>query len=269
MSVRAAALLTLAAVPDDGLFLADVPEPLCVGPPDRQFLFGGIALAAAIEAMERRTGRPAIFASAQFLTQARPSDPLRLEAGIVADGRLVRQCGVTAWQQGAPFLHVHGACGGRDDAVEYRGAAMPVVPPPDACAGRSVARRLSSNLNALLEFRLASGAIPDRADWEGSGGTGLACWIRARCGAPLDHLLLAVIADCAALALDGALGRPTSGSSLDNVIRFLAEPAGEWVLAAMKVDGIHQGIAHVTTQLFSEQGVPLAVATQTMRLRTG
>ena len=269
MSGQAAALLTLASGAKEGVCLAEVPEPLCVGRPGHQFLFGGIGLAAAIDAMERRTGRPAIFASAQFLTQARPGDALCFDTAIVADGRMVRQCHVTASRDGAAFLHVHGACGGRDDAAAYRGVAMPMVPPPDACAGRSVARRLSSNLNALLEFRLASGAIPDRADWTGPGGVDLACWTRARCGAGLDRLLLAVIADCAALALDGALGRPASGSSLDNNIRFLAEPTGAWVLAAMQVDGIHHGLAHVTTRLFSEQGALLAVAAQTMRLRSG
>src|SRR3546814_2908459 len=61
-------------------------------------------------------------------------------------------------------------------------------------------------------------------------------WGRSRKGARLDRRLLAVIADCAALALAGALGRPASGSSLDNAIRFLAEPVSEWTLARMRVE---------------------------------
>src|SRR3546814_16071356 len=82
-----------------------------------------------------------------------------------------------------------------------------------------------------------------------------------------DRRLLAVIADCAALALAGALGRPASGSSLDNAIRFLAEPVSEWTLARMRVEGIGNGIAHVSTRLFAQNGALLAVADQSMLLR--
>src|SRR3546814_20445142 len=91
---------------------------------------------------------------------------------------------------------------------------MPAVPPPEACPERSVARLLSSNLNALLEFRLAGGEFPDRAEWEGRGGIDLLCWVRSRNGARLDRPLLAVIAHRAALALAGALRRPTGGCTL-------------------------------------------------------
>lgn len=267
MPARAATLLALSVGADAGSLLAEVPESLCVGPPEHRFLFGGIALAAAIEAMERRTGRSALFASAQFLTWARPGDAISFETEIVADGRMVRQCRVTGRCGQRAFLHVQGACGGRDAAIANRDAAMPAVPPPDACPGRSLAWRLSTNLNALLEFRVASGAIPHRTGWTGPGGVDLACWIRPRCGAPLDRGWLTVVADCAFLALDDALGPSTRGSSLDNAIRFIASPIGEWVLAAMHVDGGENGIAHIATRLFSEDGMLLAVAGQTMRLR--
>src|SRR3546814_19071636 len=105
---------------------------------------------------------------------------------------------------------------------------MPAVPPPEACPERSVARLLSSNLNALLEFRLAGGEFPDRAEWEGRGGIDLLCWVRSRNGARLDRRLLAVIADYAPLALAGALGRPARGSRPDNAIPFLAAPVSAW-----------------------------------------
>jgi acyl-CoA thioesterase len=269
MMPRRAPLLALRAGEGDARFTAGVPEPLCVGPPGRQFLFGGIALAAAIEAMERRTGLPAIFASLQFIAQTRPGDRLRFDVVLAADGRSVRQCGVTGWCGEALFVQGHGACGRRDAAVLHQGVVRPAVAPPAACPERSVARLLSSNLNALLEFRLAEGEFPDRAGWTGPGDAELSCWIRPRDGAPLDRRRLAVIADCAALALPGALGRPASGSSLDNMIRFTAAPAGTWVLARMRVEGIGDGVAHVATHLFAEDGALLAVAGQSMLLRTG
>lgn len=269
MTPRRAPLLALRAGEGDARFTTDVPEPLCVGPPGRQFLFGGIALAAAIEAMERRTGLPAIFASLQFIAQARPGDRLHFDADLAADGRSTRQCGVTGRCGEALFVQGHGACGRRDDAAQHQGAPPPAVAPPDACPERSVARLLSSNLNALLEFRLAEGEFPDRAGWTGPGGADLACWVRPRDDARLDRRRLAVIADCAALALAGALGRPASGSSLDNMIRFTAEPTGMWALVRMRVEAIGDGVAHVATRLFAQDGTLLAVAGQSMLLRTG
>src|SRR3546814_1130806 len=90
------------------------------------------------------------------ISKVRPGDRLRFDAALAADGRTARQCGITGWCGDTLFLQGHGACGGRDDLAAHQGAAMPAVPPPEACPERSVARLLSSNLNALLEFRLRS-----------------------------------------------------------------------------------------------------------------
>ena len=46
---------------------------VCVGPSDNLFMFGGVGLASAIGAMERTTGRPLIWATAQYLSYARPA----------------------------------------------------------------------------------------------------------------------------------------------------------------------------------------------------
>lgn len=271
MVVSASALLDLAVAPDSGAFMATVPPHLCVGRSDRPFLFGGVAFAACIEAMERAAQSPAIFASAQFIAAARAGDDLRIEPEIVADGRSVRQCRVTALCGDRPFLQVYGACGGQDAAAVAQGPRMPIVAPPGACPERSVARLLSSNIQSLFEFRLAGGELPDRAGWTGEGdadgGGELLCWVRPRGGAAIDRRTMAVIADCAALALPGALGRQASGSSLDNMIRFVADPAEDWVLAAMRVDGVRGGLAHIATRLFSPDGTLLATAGQSMLLR--
>lgn len=47
-------------------------DEVCVGPPDNLFMYGGIGLASAIAAMERTCGRPVIWATAQYLSYARP-----------------------------------------------------------------------------------------------------------------------------------------------------------------------------------------------------
>ena len=54
------------------------PE-LCVGPPGQMFMFGGVGLASAIAAMEGTTGRPLIWATAQYLSYARPPSVVDLD----------------------------------------------------------------------------------------------------------------------------------------------------------------------------------------------
>lgn len=259
------ALLELTPGAPPGSWRTTVPQHLCVGSGERTFLFGGIALAACIEAMERECGAPALYAAGQFLSAARAGDELRFSAR--GEGGSLRQCSFEADRDGPVFLRGIGGCGRRGEATTHQGTLAPALPAPPDCPERSVARLLSSNIQALLEFRLAAGVLPDRAGWTAPGGQDLACWVRARDGSPLDRRLLAVMADCAALAVPGALGRPASGSSLDNTIRFTAPPQGEWALAATRVEAVRDGLVHTRTRLFAQDGTLLALASQTMVLR--
>src|SRR5207244_1998641 len=61
----------------------------------RGFLFGGCGLAAAIAALEAATGRPAIWATAQYLAHARPPAVLEVAVTVAASGRQVTQARAT------------------------------------------------------------------------------------------------------------------------------------------------------------------------------
>jgi hypothetical protein len=54
-------------------------------------LFGGCGLGAAIEVMEQATGRPCIWATAQFLSYARPPSVLELEVVEAVRGHQISQ----------------------------------------------------------------------------------------------------------------------------------------------------------------------------------
>ena len=54
-------------------FTLPVSGEACVGPPNRQFLMGGVNLGAAITALEQSIGRPLVWATAQYLSFAQPS----------------------------------------------------------------------------------------------------------------------------------------------------------------------------------------------------
>ena len=59
----------LARTDDSDVWQLPVVPALCSG---RGTLFGGCGLGAAIEALERTTGRPLVWATAQYLSYARP-----------------------------------------------------------------------------------------------------------------------------------------------------------------------------------------------------
>src|SRR5450631_1940567 len=54
-------------------------------------LFGGCGLGACIEVMEQVTGRPCIWATAQYLSYARPPSILELDALEVVRGHQISQ----------------------------------------------------------------------------------------------------------------------------------------------------------------------------------
>src|ERR1700679_1270805 len=64
--------ISLTATHNPHRWYLPLEDSLCVGPPQRSFMFGGVGLAAAIQAMERTCKRPVIWATAQYLSFARP-----------------------------------------------------------------------------------------------------------------------------------------------------------------------------------------------------
>ena len=244
-----------------------IPEHLCVGSSAEPFLYGGSGFAACIAAMEHITGLPAIFATVQFVDKGQSGQTISFAPEYVSVGNSIKQFKLAAHIDGRPFATLLGAVGGRSDPTQHQGLHAPMVPAIIASPEKSVARQISSNLNALFEFRLADGQLPDRRDWSGEIGRDTAYWIRKRSGAPMSRLDLPVIADLAAMALPSALGKPASGNSLDNMIRFACDPTEEWVLSYTRVASVQRGLTHIDTQIYSETGTLLAVASQSMILR--
>ena len=244
-----------------------IPEHLCVGSSAEPFLYGGSGFAACIAAMEHITGLPAIFATVQFVDKGQSEQTISFAPEYVSGGNSIKQFKLAAHIDGRPFATLLGAVGGRSDPTQHQGLHAPMVPAIMASPEKSVARQISSNLNVLFEFRLADGQLPDRRDWSGEIGRDTAYWIRKRSGAPMSRLDLPVIADLAAMALPSALGKPASGNSLDNMIRFACDPTEEWVLSCTRVASVQRGLTHIDTQIYSETGTLLAVASQSMILR--
>ena len=60
---------------------------ICVGATGSMFMFGGIGMASAVAAMERTCERPVIWATAQYLSFARPPSIVDLDVWRPADGK--------------------------------------------------------------------------------------------------------------------------------------------------------------------------------------
>src|SRR2546423_7801423 len=122
-------------------------------------LFGGCGLGACIEVMEQVTGRPTIWATAQFLSFARPPSVVELDVYEVVRGHQMSQARVIAHVGDTEILTVLGALGKRPLPLEGQWAARPAVPAPETCPPRPLMNHHDGTISDRLDARLA-GARP-------------------------------------------------------------------------------------------------------------
>src|SRR3954469_24410867 len=94
------------------------------------FLFGGCGLGAAIEALEGTTGRPLVWATAQYLSYATPGSILDIDVTVPVAGKAISQARAVAHVAEREILTVNAALGRRALPAEGSWARMPDVPPP-------------------------------------------------------------------------------------------------------------------------------------------
>ena len=249
--------------------LAVTPQ-LCVGHPDNLFLFGGAGMAAGLAAIEAATGRPTVWAAAQYLSYARPGQMLTLDVAVPVSGKYTSQARVVVRCGDDEILTVNAALGARPGAPEAQWATMPDVPPPAACPVMDYNWvRRADDINQYFEKRVAAGRFGAAQGEGGPSPDGIArLWLRMT-GAtqPVDRIALAVMADFLPSGIGNALGTAAGGNSLDNTIRFARAVASEWVLADLRIHAASQGFVHGRAHLFAQSGELLATASQSMILR--
>jgi acyl-CoA thioesterase len=248
-------------------FLA-LSESLCVGPPGSTFMFGGVGMAAAIGAMEGTCRRPVIWATAQYLSFAKPPSVVDLDVWAPASGHHTTQARVIAHVGDKEILTVNAALGARPGDISHQWARAPVVAAPEDCEESERWRSDHEDLHSRIEVRIARGRHARSSSPEGPSGDGrLILWMRPRGGQAVDATLLAIMADHVTSGIGSALGRNAGGNSLDNTIRFFGAVDTEWVLCDIQIDGVHGGIAHGAMRLFAQGGALMALASQSMIVR--
>jgi acyl-CoA thioesterase-2 len=231
-------------------------------------LHGGAALAAAVEALEVTIGRPLVWATAQYLTHAGPTGRLTVEVTVEVDGKQTTQARARLVYDDSEILLAVASLGTRDFPATGRWVDPPDVARPHDAMARPPSPPGVESLLDHYDIRIATGRARDELD--GSPGSGRsAIWCRLPGGRRLVGAGdIALIGDLLMLGLSDAVGRPSTANSLDHTIRVVERAATEWVLVDVNVDAVVGGYAHAGARLWSDDGVLLGTATQSLVLRS-
>jgi acyl-CoA thioesterase-2 len=247
-------------------FMPLTPD-VCVGRPGDMFMFGGVGLASAIGAMERTTGRPLIWATAQYLSYARPPNVVDLDVWTPAVGKHNTQARVVGHVGDKEIFTVNAALGARPSEISEQWLAMPDAPRPEDCDPGEHWRGADTGLHSRIEVRVVKGRYGgDRAGNPEHDGRSL-LWIRPRGRFAIDSSMLAIMADHVPSGIGNALGKNAGGNSLDNTLRIRRIVPTEWVLCDIRILGVHGGFGHGAMYLFAQDGELMATASQSLIVR--
>jgi len=250
---------------DDGDLAARIRTVHCVGPRSRQFLFGGVAMALAVKAIERRIGGAPRWLTLQFIETTFPGETLSFSVERLI-GRNIAQVALRGRVGERVVLVGMASVGSKPDAPEHQSAMMPDAPAPQDCPLIRGPSGAEGDAHRLLELRLVRGRFGMSAEGEATGEGRVLVWMRPQEG-PVDAAMLAIMADFVPSVTADALGVSAGGTSLDNTLRILKTTATDWVLCEILLGGIHGGVAHGQMSLFAQDGSLLASASQSYLLR--
>lgn len=224
-----------------------------------QQLFGGTGLAVVVAAMERLTGRDAVWATVQFVGTAMEGERIDVVVEELAHGGTTSQCRVTGTCDGrVVIVGVGSTARTRQGGFAASFGTMPQVAPPEECGpltfgGLEVPEEMKvRGPFGLGDFRSAPAAHDSRY-----------VWARMK-GVPVDRPYLAYIADFIPSAVLRAVGRLGGGTSLDNSMRFGPTAAVEtdWILLDSDPYFGDNGFVHGAARLWTPDGTLVAVASQ-------
>jgi acyl-CoA thioesterase II len=234
-------------------------------------LQGGAGLGAALTAMETATGRPTVWATAQYLSYANGTAALDVDVAVEVVGHNTTMARCTVSRDGAEVLTAHAALGARDTTADGVWLAPPDVPAPEDCPPYVFFDTRRDDLGKLAEFRLASGRQLEEIIASGARGTGhdfilwVRCWAGTQSSAVPD---LTFIGDFMPVAFADATGLPFYGNSLDNTVRVGRLVETEWILLATHVQQVANGFGYGRAELWAQDGTLLGEVSQSAVLRS-
>jgi acyl-CoA thioesterase-2 len=231
------------------------------------FLFGGCGLAAAISAMEATTGRNLIWATAQYLSYARPGEVMDIDVTVSVSGHQMTQARAVCHVGEREILTVNAALGDRPLDMHGQFETMPGVPSPGDCPLFIHRGLQEGSINERIEKRLVKGRQFAELDKTVGDGQTL-MWARIPGVIQgVDASALAVLGDYIPLGVSQAMGIRGGGNSLDNTLRVVRLVPTEWVLLDIRIHAIDRGFAHGLVHMYAEDGTLMATASQSCIVR--
>lgn len=222
----------------------------CVGPAGYEFIMGGVAQAAAIEAAEIVADKPLLWSTIQFVNAGLLNQLIDIEVEVLGGGRSISQVLVRLTVDGTVLQTMSAALGGRQGA-DRQFVSMPAVAAPKECPIKTdLDHNNDLDLIAQFERRVAIEAPND--------GLG-AMWIRSNDALPITAGLLAITSDF----MLGLHPESFRGTSLDNTFRVFSTRPTEWILCVTQMSGFRDGAAMGVTHQFTQDGQLLSVSSQT------
>ena len=231
------------------------------------FLFGGCGLGAAIAAMEATSGRPVVWATAQYLSYANPPSIMDIDVTVAVEGGSVTQARAVGHVGDREILTVNAALGSRDVASEGQWAERPQVPAPDDCPSRMSRFPGAESIMDRIDVRLADARNPMDLPGPPSEDGRCALWARLPDVLEMSAASLAILGDYVPFGIGQALGAQAGGNSLDNTLRVAQLVPSEWVLLDIRVHAVHHGFGHGVVHLWADDGTLLATASQSTIVR--
>ena len=127
----------------------------CVGPAGYEFIMGGVAQAAAIEAAQIATDKTLLWSTIQFVNAGLLNQSIEIEVELLGGGRSISQVMVTLTADGTVLQTMSAALGGRQ-GVERQFVSMPTVAAPKECSIKTdLDHNSDQDLIAQFERRIA------------------------------------------------------------------------------------------------------------------
>ena len=222
-------------------------------------LFGGVALGAAATALEQVTGRPLVWATAQYLAYAEAPSVVDLDLIVAVAGKQTTQARAIGSVDGIEIFTVNAAFGARP--LELRGTWVerPDVPPPDAFPTTPVPEEVRKRISSRMELRLAG----EDGFTSVAGHGRISVWARTP-GLEPCSAMLAILGDMVPFGIRRVMGMRGSGNSLDNTLRVARIVSTEWTLLDIRVHAVDHGFGHGAVHLWAEDGTFLGTASQSV-----
>lgn len=230
-------------------------------------LYGGTGLATAVSAMRVETGRQPLWATVQFASSATLGQTLDIHVEELARGHKASQVRLTATVDDRVVLAALGTAGA--PAPDGFGAEFGEMPRVSAPQESEPWQHLfpidhdedTPRTGAFLTAEFRQGRHVAEAEHDPAR---VPMWVRM-IDRPQTIESIAYLADFVPAAVVRAAGRVGVGTSMDNSIRFGPAPETEWMLVEVDPYFAHGGFVHGAGRIWSEDGVLLAVASQTAR----